>query len=127
MSDQAAQEIEGKPFMSLRAPCAGVAGMATNAAPARDADREGGGTKTISPIELADHYCAIGRFVEAFEVEHHDELENLKQDWLLRDKITTLEAREIYSDLRAKWFEQRRIDPSVWPPPYSGALNTVEA
>jgi hypothetical protein len=82
---------------------------------------------TITLVELADDYCAMGRFDLAFEAEYHDELKELQIDWLVRDKITTLEAREIYSDLRAKWFERRRIDPSVWPRVHSGALDTVEA
>ena len=64
--------------------------------------------------QLTRKYCSMGRFDLAFEVEHHDELANLTLDWLVRGKMTTLEAREIYSELRTKWSARRHIEPSVW-------------
>jgi hypothetical protein len=54
------------------------------------------------------------RFDLAFVVECHDELDDLTKNWLVRDKVTTLEAREIYLELRTKWSARRRIDPNVW-------------
>lgn len=63
--------------------------------------------------ELSREYCSKGRFDLAFEVEHHDELQNLVLDWLVRDKITEREARSIFIDLRSKWCSHRQIDPVV--------------
>jgi hypothetical protein len=59
-------------------------------------------------------YCAEGRFDLAFEVEHHDKLNKLTTDWLVKRKLTTPEAQTIYINLRTKWSMRRKIDLSVW-------------
>jgi hypothetical protein len=67
---------------------------------------------TVEELVLCD--IDAGLFNLAFEIEYHDALQSLTLDWLVRDKITSEEAREMFFKFRAEWTAKRQIDPSVW-------------